>query len=381
MTEKKGDILPVMVFLLIIFGLSIGNLAYPERTFSEKENRYLAVKPEFTWRSLYSGSFSGDFEKYTTDQFIYRDTWTEVKALCEIARLKRDNNGVYIGSDGYLLGKYQESDINKVRLEENINYLVGFVDKISKQLGQNKVSVVIVPMSSSILKDKLPPFAYGFDQDAMIDSIKTRTSRSFVDIRQALRENSHQYIYYKTDHHWTSLGAYIAYDKWCRSIGEEPVPLSSLDIREVTSEFYGTYYSKANLYTISPDSISIFVPKNEAAYRVIYNAGEREEDTLYNLSYLTKRDKYSLFLNGNNPLVKIETHVGNGRNLLIVKDSFAHTFAPLAALSFETVHMIDLRHYNMSLSQYISDNNITDVLVLYSTMNLSTDANLHKLNK
>ena len=109
--------------------------------------------------------------------------------------------------------------------------------------------------------------------------------------------------------------------------------------------------------------------------------GQKITDTLYELNFLNKKDKYSIFLNGNNPLVKIESSNKNGKNLLTIKDSFANSFAPFVANDFETVHMIDLRHFNMSVEEYIIDNNITDALVLYNTMNFAQDMNMLNLIK
>lgn len=378
-TKKTSAIITTIVFITVLFGLTIMNLMSPDRVFSDKENRYLEKKPKFSFEKLVDGEFTEKYEKYVTDQFVSRDKWTQVKTLCELAMQKKDNNGVYFGKDGYLLGKHDDTDIDKVQEKKNINYLAGFIDRYAQKLGNDRVSCMIVPTSGAILKDKLPPYATGYDQNSLIDSVKSSLKGgTFVDVRDTLSKHRDEYIYYKTDHHWTSLGAYYSYLEWCKDTGIKPIKEDEFTWKPITEEFYGTHYSKANFYNIAPDEINIMEPKEKKSYKVVYNNGEKTADTLYNDSFLSKRDKYSVFLSGNNPIVDITTENKNGRNLLIVKDSFGHSFAPIAANNFENIHMIDFRYFSMSIDEYIKEKNITDILVMYNTINFVTDRNLFK---
>jgi hypothetical protein len=380
MDKKNQPLMTTMVFLLFVFGFSIVNIVSPDQIFSEAENRYLATMPSFSFEKLLAGKFTEEYETYVTDQFVFRDQWTNVKTLYELSLQKKDNNGVYFGKDGYLLGKHDEALVDREQLSKNFLRLSAFLDRCARELGDDRVSLLMVPTSSAVLKEKLPLFATGFDEKEMLDVQKNEMQKgSFVDAFDALFKHRDNDIFYKTDHHWTSLGAYFAYQKWCEAVNMTSLGMEELEKQVLTNEFYGTYYAKANLYTLAPDSIWTYVPKKKAAYLVTYNLGERVRDTLYDLDALKKRDRYTVFLSGNNPLVKIETDIKNGRKILMVKDSFAHTFAPFVVNHFEEVHMIDLRYYNMSISDYMKENGITDVLVLYNTINFAKDTHLYKL--
>ena len=115
-----------------------------------------------------------EYETYITDQFFLRDEWIKLKTLTEIALNKQDINGVYMGKDGYLIERHEDSEIDFEMLAKSKDYLVQFVERYSKRLGADKVKVMLVPTASEVLLDKLPPFAQGFDQNGMIDEVLSR---------------------------------------------------------------------------------------------------------------------------------------------------------------------------------------------------------------
>lgn len=366
----------------MIFIISIMNFIKPDKVFSESENRFLEKKPKFSWEALFNKTYTADIEKYITDQFIWRDIFVGIKTQAEHLLGKKDTNGVYFSKDDYLIEKHDTTKIDQDLLNRNIDRLYEFMDTTSKKLGNENISVMLVPTSSNILKDKLPSYATQFDQDLMLDSIKEGIKYGkFIDVRQLLNSNSKEYIYYKTDHHWTTLGAYYGYLAWCNEMSINAMKQEDFDVKIASIDFYGTIYSKARLRTTKPDTIYTYIPKAPLTYGVDYNQGSNLTDTLYENNFLDKRDKYSLFLGGNNPLVKITSSNKNGKKLLLIKDSYAHCFAPFIANEFEEVHMIDLRYVNISLQSYIDENNITDALLLYNTINFATESNILKLNK
>lgn len=384
--KKKASVwkrsISMIVFLGMFFSVAIFNFLKPQKGFSESENRFLASAPEFSWESLLNGTFTKEAEEFITDQFLFRDQFIGIKTESEHLIGKQDTNGVYFAKDGYLIEKHDSSTIEKTLLERNIQRLAEFMNTTSDLLGEEHVSVMLVPTASAILTDKLPAFATQFDQDEMLDYIKAEMiNGKFVDIRTALKEHNREEIYYKTDHHWTTIGAFYAYEAWCQQMGIEYHTQEEYVIQMVSDNFYGTIYTKARLIGTKPDKIYRFTPKFENAYAVDYNLGERTENSLYAESYLSKRDQYSYFLSGNNPLVKIQSSNQNGKKLLLIKDSFAHSLAPFAANDFEEVHMVDLRYLNMSMQDYMEQNEITDVLILYNTINFATEKTLVNLNR
>jgi hypothetical protein len=380
--QKLIKNMTVVIFVGVVFIVSIINFIKPDKVFSESENRFLAKKPEFSFEALFNRKYTSAVEAYITDQFIWRDVFVGVKTQTEYFSGRKDTNGVYFSKDGYLIEKHDNTKIENELLNRNIDRLYEFMKTTSNKLGHNRVSVILVPTASNILKDKLPAYATQFDQDTMIDTIKQGMKQGkFLDLRPVLDKHSSEYIYYKTDHHWTTNGAYYAYAAWCDEMDTYGMKKEDFDIKIATKEFYGTIYSKARLSSTKPDDIYTYVPKQPMTYKVNYNMGSKITNTLYENEFLKKRDKYALFIGGNNPVIQINSSTQNGKKLLIIKDSFAHCFAPFVANDFEEVHMLDLRYVNMSVESYMAQNGITDVMVLYNTINFATETNLIKLNR
>lgn len=380
MKQKIIKSMTMIVFIVLIFGVTIANLLTPDKSFSESENRYLEQNPEFTIDGLIDGSYAVKVEKYKTDQFIGRDEFIGVKTYTEYLMGKKDTSGVFFAADDYLIEKHENLDQNQI--DKNIKYLVGFTDETVGLLGKSHVSVMIVPTASEVLSDKLPPLATSFDQGKLISDIKNSVGDvTFPDLNATLKENSSQDIYYKTDHHWTTLGAYYAYREWCDATSNEGHLIEEFDVEKVSDSFYGTVYSKANLPSTKPDEMFAFMPKFPVEYVVDYNMGDKITETLYDDEFLEKRDKYAYYLGGNHPIVEISSSNKNGKKMLLIKDSYGHSMAPFLANDFEEVHMLDLRYLNMSIQDYIKDNQITDVMVLYNTITFAKDSNIFKMTK
>lgn len=378
MKEKIAKSMTVTIFILLIFGISLANILTKDKSFSESENRYLQGKPKFTLESLFDGSYTADVEKHKTDQFLLRDEFIGIKTGTEFAIGKKDTNNVYFAKDNYLIERHDE--IDRLQLDKNIKFLSEFTNKTAGLLGKLRVSVILVPTASNVLTAKLPPFASDFDQNKLISDVKSAVGTViFPDIHTVLQSHSDEDIFYKTDHHWTTLGAYYSYQEWCNSAGIQPTTNYTIDA--VSTDFFGTIYSKARLASTKPDTIHRYVPNFPTAYTVEYNQGERTEDTLYAPEYLQKRDQYSYFLRGNNPIVQVTSQNKNGKKLLLIKDSYAHSIAPFIVNDFEEVFMVDLRYLNYPMSEYITENGITDVVFLYNTVGFAKDLNLAKLSR
>lgn len=381
MKQKISQVVTIVFFLLLVFGLSIASLLKEPTEFSENENRQLAQKPKFSKASLISGKYGKDFETYITDQFIGRDSWITWKTRTELALQKKEINGVYFGDDGYLFDKIIQSDFDKEQMQKNIQRVGKLADKYSKILGKDRVKVMIVPTAPYILQDKLPKYAPNYNQDLILDQVAKQVSgSSYINSKDVLQAHKDEYIYYRTDHHWTSLGAYYAYEEWAKSSGFTPFSQTDFRIEEATDEFLGTMYSKVNIKT-SKDLIYLYQPKKNMNYQLEYNLGEKQSNTLYDKKQLEGKDKYAVFLGGNNPLVQIKTNNKNGRKLLLIKDSYAHTIAPFIVNHFEQTDMIDFRYYNTGVSDYVEENGITDILYLYNAVNFAKDTNTSKLLK
>ncbi|WP_040215310.1 DHHW family protein [Clostridium polynesiense] len=377
--REKAVVFTFAAFLAIV---SFINLITPDKKFSESENRVLASKPTLSWKNIISGKFSKEFESYIKDQFPARDKWVSLKSSTEMALGKKDNGRVYFGKEDYLIEKHSPDSIDLNRIKDNINILNSFIKNASKQIPKEKINIIMAPTVEIIDQEKLPDYANVFNQRAIINKMKKEfTSGNVIDVTEALKNSKDEYIYYRTDHHWTTKGAYIAYKEWCRAVKEEAAPEEKFQIIKVTESFLGSTYSKANIYTQKPDEIHIYRPLFPIDYEVDYNMGQRKTTSLYEMKHIDTKDKYSVFLNGNNALVTIKTSNKNGRNLLIIKDSYANSFIPFIANHFEKIHVADLRYNNMSMEKYIKDNSINEIIILYNVIGFAKDRNIINLRR
>ena len=381
--NKISVIVTSLIFVIMIAVISIFNILKPSVVFSESENRYLEQFPQFSIETLLDGSFISDFETAVSDQFIMRDNWVTIKNVAELSLLKKDFNGVYYAKDGYLIDQLQSLKLNNDKTETqyatNLNYIKSFVERMEKN--NVDVSTMLVPTASYILRDKLPLYAPELDQKELIDTAKNTIGSNVIDLTTKLYEHKDEYIYYRTDHHWTSLGAYYAYKEFCDKKGYKTNDLSWYKQTVLSDEFYGTTYSKANLSWIKPDTMTAFVSGDAKKFEVEYNLDGNKTNEIFVKSYLNKKDKYPVYLNGNQGITKIIGGTQNGKKLLIIKDSYANTFSTIASNDFEELYMIDLRYFKTSLDTFIEENEINDVLILYNLIGFTTDTNLYPLNK
>ncbi len=375
MSTRKYKIIGIVLFLLILYIVMFSYFIIKDRDFSENENRYLSQLPRLSVDAVLSGQYMQDIEQYIDDQFPKRDTWVTLKSDFSQLIGNREVNGVYLGDDKYLIEKWLPEDVDQELLKENIETLNSF----SKNHPEQKMSLMVVPTAGLVLKDKLPDHAPMFDQNIAFETIEDNiTFDHFIDVRQVLMDHSEEYIYYKTDHHWTSYGAYLAYSEWCRMNGTE-TRQDDYEIESVSSSFRGSLFSKVLSSNCAEDRIELYNRKNQPEYTVSYNFGRTESDSVYALENLDKKDKYLVFLNGNHPEVTIRTSQSNNKHLLVFKDSFANSFIPFLLENYETIHIIDLRYYNGDIDQYMSENSINECLVLYNIKNFCEDKGISKI--
>ncbi|WP_066496768.1 DHHW family protein [Abyssisolibacter fermentans] len=373
--NKSSNKIIVIMFIIFLVSINIFNLLTPDKIFSETENRMLAKAPKFSMKNLLSGKFTDKFEEYVTDQFTFRDFWVSVKSDIEILTLKTENNGIYFGKDGYLLEDYKKPD---EQLIENVKSINNFYNKNPNIL----THFLLVPNSVKIYEEKLPLFASPFNQIDTINKVKASLDQNinFIDVYEKLNSKKDEYIYFKTDHHWTTRGAYYAYQVFAKQSGFEAYNIDDFNIETVSSNFYGTFYSRSNNRHVNHDLIEIFRPKFDIDYKVNYLDNNKSSDSLYEYSYLDKKDKYSLFLDGNHALLSIKTNVNNGKKLIIFKDSYSHCFIPFLANHYEEIHVIDLRYYKLNIYDYIEEHQITEALFLYNVNTFSDDKTIQLLN-
>lgn len=370
------DRLIIILFLGFIFISMAVTMVMPQRDFSARENRYLNKRPEITVEKVINGEFEEEYKDYINDQFPLRDEFlrlsSEVRYLIGI----RDINGVYIGKDGYLLEKHDKSEFESDTAGQNIMYLSEF----AKMLDERAMNyhVIMIPTSSEILTGKLPAFIKPYRQKEFIDDVSRSVGEEHtINALSILSGHADEYIYYKTDHHYTTLGAYYVYEEWAEKAGIKINDRKDFEVEKITEEFFGTLDAKTHLAQ-SGDTIFLYTLKDQTEYEICFDESYSASD-MYNMEALKNRDKYSVFLDGNHEILEIQTQCDTDRKILVIKDSFAHSFIPFMINGFSRIDVIDLRYYNKSVKELIDRNGYTDVLVLYSVVNFATDSNIFKI--
>ena len=385
---KKVRIIIIIVFIGFFVLISGASLIIKDREFSPNENRYLAETPELSWDNILSGKFQDGLEDFLRDQVCFRDGWITVKTGIQKACGDTDIGGAYVGKDGYDFEKITPEDVDEKQVDRNIKAVEDYFMTASETIDKQKLSFLLVPTSGLVMQEKLPKNARLFDQAKYIDQVqKAMKDYNFVDVRDTLMDHNDEYIYYKTDHHWTSAGACLAYDVWSERTGGEAETEDGLVKNVVSDKFRGSLYSKILDADSAYDEIWTYGLQKDDAFGskdCTVTIDEKQQlDSIYDDEMLQKKDKYAYFLSGNYGQVHIQNQKAaskaKGKNILIIKDSFANSFVPFVTQDYENIYMVDLRYYNGDMKSYLQEHNITDVLVLYNISNFISDRNLHKL--
>lgn len=361
---------------ICFFIICTANLASTKSDYSENENRYLAKLPEISAQTVKSGEFMKNFEEYTSDRFILRDFFVSLKAKLERLLMRTENNGIYYAKDNYLIEK--PAKYNDELLKSNIDAL-----KALSELKRYKVNLCLVPGAYEILKDKLPKNAYEEIYPkyiSYINEVLKETEILYTDPTEILTENKNEYIYYRTDHHQTAYGGYLVYRALSENLGYTPLEKSDFDITEVSEKFFGTTWSKAMINKKCADTIEKYTPKSDISFSVEFPYEDKNSDNLYFEEHLKTKDKYSYYLDGNHGLEIVESSNKNGKKLMVIKDSYAHNIVPFLANNYEKIYMVDLRYFNTDILEYLYENNIGEVLALYSLSGFVSDDNLSKVS-
>lgn len=360
-------------FIICLLVLIAANLLYPSKKKSTEENRMLTERPKMTVSGLVSGSYMKQYESYQADQFIGRNFLRKLKITLNRIGGSKEENGVFIGKKGQLL-----EDI-AVPEQDSLKSNVDAIKNFAESYDDIPVSMILVPDAASVLSSRLPSLASVADQNACISQVKKELGSSvqWIDAVQAMNKHKEEKIYYKTDHHWTTLGAFYTFQEAAPTLGISTDVSSSFVSYPVATDFNGTLAAKSGCRMGEKEEIDIYVPK-DADNDVIVNYVDEQvkETTLYEADMLKTRDKYAVFLGGNTSLIDIKTLAPGQKRLLVVKDSYANSFVPFLTPYFREIVMLDPRYYTGNIRDVMDTYNITDVLFLYNGNTFFQDNNI-----
>ena len=371
--RKVQEKLVGIIFILTLFLFLIINVIVPDREKSVQENRMLVTKPKFRLSSLISGDYDEKFEAYMDDQFVGRDMWRKLKVTVDRIGGSRLENGVYIGTNGQLLEQIEVADEN--HLAANIKAIKSFSESQSKI----PVRMMLVPDAANVLNHSLPALAKPEDQTQMFSMVRKDLGDSveWIDVSTELNKHKTEKIYYKTDHHWTTLGAFYAFQAAAPSLGIEGDLSGKYVSYAVSDSFNGMLASKSGVNLGEKEQIDIYVPTEEDTDLIVDYVDEGKRSTsLYDSSKLKEKDQYTVFLGGNSSLLDIRTVSTSTKRLLLVKDSFANSFIPFLTPYYREIVVVDPRYYSGTINDLMDSYRISEVLFLYSGNTFFKDNNI-----
>jgi len=378
----------VLLFLAaFIIAVDLWYLAAEDREFSENENRVLQEAPVPDLASVFSGDYMIRSENYVEDQFPGRDFWIRGKLFLDTLSGKKESNHVILGKNGYLLEEPvlpQEDSFLR-----NLDAVCSFT-----QTHDLPVVMTLVPPAAWVMDQELPDNIPLVDVHGIMEQVRDRLlmgNAVLADVTDALKVHKTEELYYKSDHHWTSLGCRYAFEAMADKLGIVDA-VANYAIMDASCDFSGTMAAASGAFQ-TRDTIRLYVPlvgesiqgdseldralSTNLKYVTEYYDTGRRSATIYDSSALSGKDQYQVFLGGNHPLVGIHTNADNGKSLLLLKDSYANAFVQFLLPYYSKITIVDPRYYSDDLEQLIKDQEITEVLILYSENNFVTDRSLY----
>ncbi|MFF2483052.1 DHHW family protein [Paenibacillus sp. NPDC058071] len=386
--KNKLDFAYAAGFAVILCSLSFLLFVLPKSSFSDLENRPLQGKPKLTWEALRSKKFAEQTELFISDHFPFRNSWIAVKSESEQLRLQQENNGIYRGRDGYLFEKFDKPD------EAALSRYADAAAKLAFNHPEANITFLLAPTSVGLYPEKLPWLAYSYPQqnvNRLIGQTAEKAGISFIDGFDFLRpakvteqaDSSSRQLYYRTDHHWTTYGAYLAYQAYAEQMGWQPHAETDFSIRTVTDRFLGSFHTRSQFAGLKAEGIQVYEPAKPVVSEIRIEDDGSVMNGLYDESSLNKKDKYAYFLGGVHAVMTIHSKLAPGetdmKKLLVIKDSYAHSVLPFLTLHVPEIHVIDLRYYNGKISDYMAENEIGDVLLMFNTATFASTRDMLKL--
>ncbi len=428
--KTKNNKLKAGSFFLLLYAGAVIAFILPLRpTYSEVEKRYLKEFPEFSIETLASGAYFSDISTWFSDTFPFRETLTNlndsIKNLYGIKSISihgdvaqgdeipdapldtpqttesADQTTVPLSTEPptFIETEPPTGNTADVKTESLGAILVAgnsayeyynfsnklapdFINAVSNiknaSHGKSNIYTLLVPTSIDItLEPDLRKSVNSSDQKKALEYFNAsfRDVNVVTGIYESQLAHKDEYTYFRTDHHWTALGAYYGYEQFAKAKGITPVPISQY--QTVTYDgFLGSFYSSSKHEALgkTPDSVVTYIPFNNVTCQTLTSAGGVSDKwVLTDVSNYSASMKYLTFIGGDNPLVTIENHDNpQGETCILIKESYGNAFVPFLIPHYKTIYVIDPRHYQGKLSDFTADKDIDDIVFI---SNISTTRN------
>ncbi len=348
--KQLSNFLFLFAFSGIILALGIGIFVLPQQSFSEKENRTLSDAPKISASAISDGSFFAEVNAFYSDHIPFRNSFTAIHAISELSMGKAQSNGVIPTKSGALVPTKKYSFENSV---EEIYKL---------QTDRKDLYFYVAPRVIDVFEDSLPSIVDTKSHKKVLEVFEGDTLyelEKFVEQGDA--------AYYKTDHHWTTDGAFFAYRQICENMEIIPIDESCFEKDTVSTSFYGTSFAKSGLpyFAVKADTITLYRYNSDQAFVIQNHETGETKNGFYDLDALNTADKYRVFLGGNYSHISItENNTAEKEKLLLIKDSYANSVIPFLAIHFD-IEVIDPRYCTRSfVVEKLNDKSFDKTLIL-----------------
>ncbi len=359
----------VAIFALVCICMLAGYIVLPQKDFSDMENRFLQKRPELTAASLADGSFMETFETYTNEQIPLRNVFVKCKAVFVWLTGSSENDGIAKGDEGYLFDKVAATSDKAAK---NIAAIKNFTTSTDRD-----IYIAIAPTSTWINADKLPKGMPVLDEASLSNELTLALSNvpnaHMIYLYDTLNKHKDEQIFYRTDHHWTTLGAGYAYEEIASAMGFEAKDITQYE-KHVADDFLGTHYAKYKGVFVEPDKLEYY----DVPIKALELEG-RMVDNLIDEEKLKGYDKYAAFMYGNDGRYVVNADKGLGRDLFILKDSYANCLIPYLTMDYDTITVMDLRYFGGKVADELAADPDADVLLLYNWTFVNEDNHFFKL--
>ena len=356
------DLLLISTVGILLFAIGISIFVLPKPQFSEAENKYLASFPSFSFEKLKDGSFSRELSRFCSDRIPARRSLIALRASGELILGKRENNGIIFGKDGYLIPKGEYTDLSKA--EKNITFIESI--RAEAEAREKQFVCALAPRSIDVMAASLPSL-YGNGYKKIWNAVLA--DRPWViDMRMSF--SGIDGVWYKTDHHWTTKGAYLAYTELSNKLGAPAFSEEYFRIDKVSADFFGTSHSRVGGIWGQADGIDLYRYEGDEDFTLTIPQSKITKKGFYSFDALESKDKYSVFLGGNYGLITVIKDGGEERkNLLLIKDSYANSVIPFLAIHYDLT-VIDPRYYTGDITKHLQ--NADRVLILFGIDTIAT---------
>lgn len=383
----------IIIFILILIALPVMTIiSLPDEAepFSENENRYLSAFPTLSLENIKDESFMTGFDSWFSDRFYGRESWISVMNNTETLIGKTEISTVYTSEDQMMQLLSEYDDIGSEYSQEKIDTNIEIINNFAEEYNDIPVYFMLCPTSVGIYGEDLLPqtvLDVCVSEEEMIASCYNALSDvTAINVYDALYEARDEYIYYRTDHHWSSLGAYTAYMTASDILSYTPFDLSDFSVETASTEFQGTLFSKTLDRSVTKDVIDFYTLADGSVTSTLTSSNgitETSYDSIFFTEYLDVKDKYSAYTGENAGVVTIKStrseEADANKSILIIKDSYANSMIQFLVNNYDTITMIDMRYTNMSLSDLVNVADYDQVLFLYNCITFADDDDLAKL--